>query len=83
METNNTIHSTVDDLPLLKETAGPKDGAQWIERLKEEYTILIQYIKMNKDNDSDWFTIESNADGTKWKGTCWYVHELVKYEFAL
>lgn len=29
----------------------------------------------------DWFTIQPNADGTHWKGKCWYVHELIKYEF--
>ena len=23
---------------------------------------------MNKDEDNDWFEIESNADGTKWHG---------------
>lgn len=52
-------------MPLIKTVAGPKDGDQWIERLKEEYMVLIDYIKMNKDDDNDWFIIESNADGTK------------------
>ena len=45
--------------------AGPKDGEAWIERLKEEYMALIQYIKINKDEDNDWFNIESNPEGTK------------------
>jgi len=54
-----------------------------IERLKEEYMVLIEYIKMNKEADSDWFTIESNADGTKWNGKCWLMHNLVRYEFDL
>lgn len=49
----------------MKTNAGPKDGEAWIERLKEEYTVLIEYIKMNKDDDNDWFLIESNDDGTK------------------
>eukprot|EP00352_Strombidinopsis_acuminata_P003043 CAMPEP_0176378294 /NCGR_PEP_ID=MMETSP0126-20121128/29513_1 /TAXON_ID=141414 ORGANISM="Strombidinopsis acuminatum, Strain SPMC142" /NCGR_SAMPLE_ID=MMETSP0126 /ASSEMBLY_ACC=CAM_ASM_000229 /LENGTH=88 /DNA_ID=CAMNT_0017740525 /DNA_START=130 /DNA_END=396 /DNA_ORIENTATION=+ len=38
---------------------------------------------MNKDNDNDWFNIESNEDGTIWSGKCWYVHNLVRYEFDL
>jgi ufm1-conjugating enzyme 1 len=75
--------STLDRLPLLKTVAGPLDGDQWIERLKEEYMVLIEYIKMNKEADSDWFTIESNADGTKWNGKCWLMHNLVRYEFDL
>mmetsp|Transcript_44719 Transcript_44719/g.43322 ORF Transcript_44719/g.43322 Transcript_44719/m.43322 type:complete len:93 (+) Transcript_44719:127-405(+) len=45
--------------------------------------VLIEYIKMNKEEDNDWFNIESNADGTKWNGKCWYVHNLVRYEFDL
>ncbi len=36
---------------------------------------------MNKESDTDWFNIQPNADGTHWKGKCWYVHELIKYEF--
>jgi len=41
---------------------------------------------MNKASDNDWFKISPNKDGipgTKWQGTCWYIHELVKYEFTL
>ena len=59
------------------------EGEKWIERLKEEYMVLIEYIKMNKEEDSDWFTIESNQEGTDWNGKCWLVHNLVKYEFDL
>ncbi len=44
---------------------------------------LIEYIKLNKENDSDWFEIESNPDGTKWNGKCWLMHNLVRYEFDL
>jgi len=54
-----------EKIPFIKTTAGPKEGDKWIERLKEEYMALIEYIKMNKEADSDWFTIESNSDGTK------------------
>lgn len=42
---------------------------------------MIKYIQLNKQTDSDWFTVKSNKDGTHWSGKCWYVHELIKYEF--
>ena len=45
--------------------------------------MLIEYIKMNKESDNDWFEIESNEDGTVWTGKCWIVHNLVKWEFDL
>mmetsp|Transcript_37181 Transcript_37181/g.42230 ORF Transcript_37181/g.42230 Transcript_37181/m.42230 type:complete len:162 (-) Transcript_37181:71-556(-) len=79
MEGSST--AIVNKIPVLKTNAGPRDGEQWIERLKEEYTALIQYIQINKDDDNDWFNIQSNEDGTKWSGKCWYIHELVRYEF--
>lgn len=60
-----SIAASFERLPFIKTVAGPKDGAEWIERLKEEYMVLIQYIQMNKDEDHDWFTVESNEDGTK------------------
>lgn len=53
--------------------AGPKDP-KWKDRLKEELTALIAYVKLNKSNDNDWFQIKPSADGTKWEGTCTYVH---------
>ena len=68
-------------IPLLKTKAGPRDGDQWIQRLKEEYQSLIKYVENNKAADNDWFKLESNKDGTKWWGKCWYIHELLKYEF--
>jgi hypothetical protein len=40
-------------------------------------------MEMNKANDNDWFRISGGADGTKWKGKCWYVYNLLKYEFDL
>lgn len=83
VEEVNTYHATLARLPLLKTSAGPQDGDKWIERLKEEYLVLIEYIKMNKEEDNDWFNIESNPDGTKWSGKCWYIYNMVKYEFDL
>ena len=53
--------------------------------MKEELASLIAYIKMNKQNDNDWFTVQPlpESGGTKWKGKCWYIHNLLKYEFDL
>lgn len=36
---------------------------------------------MNKQSDTDWFTIKPNKEGTVWEGKCWYIYELIKYEF--
>ena len=48
----------------------------------QELQALIKYIEINKAADLDWFTIKpSNKDGTHWEGKCWYIHELIKYEF--
>ena len=33
--------STVPKLPLLSVRAGPRDGEEWIKRMKEEYLALI------------------------------------------
>lgn len=55
----------VQSIPLLTIRAGPRDGDLWIQRLKEEYTALIQYVQMNKTADNDWFTVESNKTGTR------------------
>jgi len=41
----------------------------------------VQYVKMNKQVDNDWFLLESNKLGTRWTGKCWYVYEFRKYEF--
>ncbi|NXJ84228.1 UFC1 enzyme, partial [Trogon melanurus] len=73
----------VAELPLLRTAAGPRDREGWAPRLKEEYRALIQYVENNKRADNDWFRLESNAEGTRWFGKCWYVHELLKYEFAI
>lgn len=43
---------------------------------------MIKYIDINKATDLDWFTIKpSSKDGTHWTGKCWYIHNLIKYEF--
>lgn len=75
--------NTLAQIPLLKTNAGPRDSGQWVERLKEEYASLIQYVKNNKASDNDWFRLESNKQGTRWFGKCWYIHELLRYEFDL
>ncbi|TYZ56930.1 hypothetical protein PybrP1_001913, partial [[Pythium] brassicae (nom. inval.)] len=85
---------TVQKIPLLATRAGPRDGADWTARLKEEYLALIQardrqtdreasYVKMNKEADNDWFTIESNKTGTRWTGKCWSFYNGLRYEFDL
>ena len=50
--------------------------------IKVEF-ILLQYVQNNKEADNDWFRLESDKTGTKWFGKCWYVHNLLKYEFDL
>lgn len=66
-----STRAAVAKIPLLRTSAGPKDGERWIQRLREEYQSLIKYIAANKENDNDWFQIQSNKDGTKWTGKCW------------
>jgi ufm1-conjugating enzyme 1 len=44
---------------------------------------VVQYIQMNKDQDNDWFKIESNKLGTRWNGKCWTFYNGLKYEFDL
>ena len=44
-------------------------------------SLRHQYVSQNKDSDNDWFRLESNKDGTRWFGKCWYIHNLLKYEF--
>lgn len=74
---------SLGQIPLLKTKAGPRDKAQWPQRLKEELQALIEYVKKNKESDNDWFRLEPNSDGTKWFGKCWYIHNLIKYEFDI
>ena len=44
---------------------------------------FFQYVQNNKEQDNDWFRLESNKEGTRWFGKCWFVHELLKYEFEV
>jgi hypothetical protein len=37
----------------------------------QELQALIQYIQMNKESDTDWFTIAPSEGGKKWSGKCW------------
>lgn len=43
----------------------------------------MQYVQNNKEADNDWFRLESDKTGTKWFGKCWYIHDLLKYEFEV
>jgi len=60
------ITDAADKLPLLKTNAGPGNAEKWKERLKEEYKVLIEYIKINKAQDNEWFKIGSNKEGIKY-----------------
>lgn len=40
-------------------------------------------MRNNKESDNDWFRLESNKEGTKWFGKCWYIHNFSKYEFEI
>jgi len=73
----------VQKIPLLTVASGPRDSAQWIKRLEQEYAALIKYVQLNKDMDNDWFRVESNKEGTKWTGKCWFIHNYEKYEFLV
>lgn len=61
---DESTKKAVQKIPLLSVKAGPRDP-NWTDRLKEEYQALIQYVQMNKSADNDWFTVESNATGTR------------------
>ena len=78
-----STRKTVAEIPLCTVNAGPRDGDRWRARLKEEIRSLITYIRNNKKNDNDWFTIKPNKEGTFWEGRCWYFHESIRYEFGL
>jgi len=55
----------VGAIPLCKTRAGPRDGEKWKQRFKEELESLIQYVKINKENDNDWFSIRSDTSGIR------------------
>ncbi|XP_066257614.1 ubiquitin-fold modifier-conjugating enzyme 1 [Euwallacea similis] len=78
---DETTRKTLSSIPLLKTKAGPREKELWVERLKEEYQSLIKYVQNNKTADNDWFRLESNKEGTRWFGKCWFFHDQLKYEF--
>lgn len=80
---DEATRKAVSQIPLLKTNAGPRDRALWPQRLKEEYQALIRFVEQNKAADNDWFRLESNPDGTRWTGSCWFIHELLRYEFRI
>ena len=43
----------------------------------------MQYVETNKSHDSDWFRLESSADGTQWTGRCWRYVDMRRYEFDI
>lgn len=49
--------------------------------LPYHHLAIFQYVQNNKEADNDWFRLESNKEGTRWFGKCWYIHDLLKYEF--
>ena len=64
--TETSLDELSRKIPYLTVNAGPRDGAKWIARLKEEYTSLIKYVAANKESGDDWFTIEAvDKLGTK------------------
>lgn len=80
---DDSSKKTLSSIPLLKTRAGPRDKDLWPKRLKEEYVSLIEYVKNNKTADNDWFRLESNKEGTKWFGSCWFFYNQLKYEFQI
>jgi ufm1-conjugating enzyme 1 len=71
-------------LPAISTRAGPRDGALWTERLKEELTALIEYVRRNKAKGNDWVFLEpQNPTGTAWKGHCSFVSNMLTYKFQL
>ena len=81
---DDATKATMQKLPLCTIKAGPRDGEDWIKRVKEEYKALIQYQQVNKEAGNEWFTIEAaNKTGTRWQGKVWTFHDSIKYEFDL
>merc|ERR1712071_531091 len=78
---DDATRKSLSGIPLLKTKAGPREKEQWVQRLKEEFQALIKYVETNKQQDNDWFRLESNKEGTRWFGKCWYIQDLLKYEF--
>ena len=52
------LKKSLSGIPLLTLRAGPRDGEEWKNRCKQELQSLIKYLKANKQQDKDWFTIK-------------------------
>ena len=72
----------LDMVPPFSVNAGP-DSKDWPARLREELLGLIEYVRLSKENDAEWFRVECDKEGRKWQGSCWYVHDFVRHEFKL
>lgn len=57
----------MQQIPLLRTRAGPRDGEQWQARLREELQALIAFVKMNKEADNDWWVCLIGGGGV----VCW------------
>ncbi|KAF8822963.1 putative Ufm1-conjugating enzyme 1 [Cardiosporidium cionae] len=79
---DNRTKSLLEGIPVCTSKGGPRSDT-WNDRLKEEYVALIKLVTLLKESDHEWFNIEASPDGKKWSGKCWYIYELVKYEFIL
>uniref|UniRef100_A0A8C5CLX3 Ubiquitin-fold modifier-conjugating enzyme 1 n=1 Tax=Gadus morhua TaxID=8049 RepID=A0A8C5CLX3_GADMO len=68
VHTSSFISPVVDDFSIKRKTNNRND------QMSDEATRRTV-------SDNDWFRLESNREGTRWFGKCWYVHELLRYEF--
>ncbi|EWM24956.1 Ubiquitin-conjugating enzyme/RWD [Nannochloropsis gaditana] len=74
----------LEEIPMLHTRAGPRDGNQWISRVKEEMQAVIALVRINKEKDNDWFQINPvNKLCTRWEGKCWTYHQGVRFEFTI
>jgi hypothetical protein len=80
--------------------AAPSSQAQteidaWKKRLKEEYSVLVTYMKALKADDALWFSckevthddsgapIPDGHRGEQWRGEAWWYHENMRYKFQM
>ena len=70
-------------LPVFRLNIGPLD-AKWADRLREELVALVNYVEEVVDDDKDWFDVQPiDEKGLKWEGSCWVMHDMTKYTFAV
>ncbi|RQM16872.1 hypothetical protein B5M09_009898 [Aphanomyces astaci] len=78
---------TTQRIPVLNVRAGPRDGGEWIKRLKEEYTALIHVCHTHPVDpamsDRPHLPLAINYSSSRWTGTCWTFHDGLRYEFGL